>query len=261
LSDPTAPPRDPTERFSERAGDYERYRPDYPPSLVEYLRECGALPASAIVADVGSGTGLSTTLFLDAGCEVFAVEPNAPMRLAAERALAGGRSFHSVDARAEATTLGDESVDLVAAGTAFHWFDRDDARAEFTRILRPNGHVALFWNVRNLDSAFMRAYEALLRAHVPEYAATHARERANDASMRAFFGDGYIAHAVFPNPKALDLDALLGRVASSSYAPRDGDPSHAPLAAALRALFERHAENGRVAMLYDTHLHLGRFDS
>jgi SAM-dependent methyltransferase len=253
--------RERAERFTDRVADYERYRPGYPRALVARLREIGALPTPATVADIGSGTGISTALFLDAGCTVFAIEPNAAMRAAAEARLGGRAGFRSVDALAEATTLPDASVDLVAAGTAFHWFDRERTRAELARILRPGGCIALFWNTRSLDSAFMRELEAVLRAHIPEYAATNARERASEASLREFFGAGWIEHAVFPNPLRLDLDALLGRVASSSYSPRAGDPAREKLFADLRALFERRAESGRVTMLYDTHLHLGRLDT
>jgi SAM-dependent methyltransferase len=252
--------RERAERFTDRVADYERYRPGYPPALVERLLASGALPPHATVADVGSGTGISTALFLDAGCTVFAIEPNAAMRSAAETRLGDRAGFRSIDALAEATTLSAASVDLVAAGTAFHWFDSDRVRTEFARILRPRGHVALFWNTRNLESAFMRELEAVLRASIPEYAASNARERASELALREFFGAGWIEHAVFPNAQPLDLDALLGRFASSSYSPRRGDPARETLFADLRALFERHAGGGRVAMLYDTHLYFGRLD-
>jgi len=255
------PARERAERFTDRVADYERYRPGYPAALIERLRETGALPARAIVADIGAGTGLSTALFLDADCTVFAIEPNAAMRAAAEGRLGKRAGFHSVDALAEATTLANASVDLVAAGTAFHWFDRERTRAELARILRPGGYVALFWNTRSLDSPFMRDLENVLRAHIPDYAASNARERASEPMLREFFGAGWVEHSIFPNPQALDLEALLGRVASSSYSPRADDPARETLFADLRALFERHAESGRVGMLYDTHLHLGRLDT
>jgi len=262
LSDSKATPsRDPTQRYSDRVAEYERYRPGYPPALVAYLRERGALPASARVADVGSGTGISTAVFLDAGAVVFAVEPNDAMRTAAVRRLGGRTGFHSIAGRAEATGLADASVDLVAAGTAFHWFARDATRTEFARIVKPDGHVALFWNVRSLVSPFMREYEAVLREHSAEYAATNAGQRADDAAIRAFFAPSAFDEATFANAQAVDFDALLGRVLSSSYAPRPGEPTYEPIAAALRASFARHAGNGRVAMLYDTHLYLGRLSA
>src|SRR5262249_31055634 len=151
--------------------DYERFRPGYPPALIDWLREHDALPRGAVVADVGAGTGMSSAPFLDAGCTVFAVEPNAAMRAAAARRLGDRAGFNSVDGRAEATTLASASIDLAVAGTAFHWFDRDAARVELARIVKPGGRVALFWNVRSLASDFMRGYETALQAHSAEYAA------------------------------------------------------------------------------------------
>jgi ubiquinone/menaquinone biosynthesis C-methylase UbiE len=112
-----------------------------------FSRECG-LTTHSRIADVGSGTGLLAVVFLDFGCEVKGVEPNPEMRLAAERVLADRPRFHSVDGRAEATTLPDGSVDFVTAATAFHWFEPWQTRAEFRRILRPAGWVVLVSNER-----------------------------------------------------------------------------------------------------------------
>ena len=70
----------PTTRFSDRVDNYVRYRPGYPPEVIELLRaECGLRPEH-FVADVASGTGLFTRLLLENGNSVFAVEPNAEMR-------------------------------------------------------------------------------------------------------------------------------------------------------------------------------------
>jgi SAM-dependent methyltransferase len=50
-----------------------------------------------------------------------------------------------VDGTAESTPLGDASVDAVVVGNAFHHFARDAAFAEFRRVVRPGGTLALFW--------------------------------------------------------------------------------------------------------------------
>src|SRR5262245_45297249 len=123
-----------TSRFSDRVENYIKYRPGYPPALMVCLAgEFGLLP-SHLVADIGSGTGISTELLLRNGNVVQGVEPNAEMRSAAERLLAGFGNFHSVAATAEATTLANASVDWVMAGQAFHWFDVPRFRAECLRI-------------------------------------------------------------------------------------------------------------------------------
>lgn len=251
-------PGDPTQRFSDRAGDYERYRPSYPGALIEHLRDRGALAQSSRVADIGSGTGLSAALFVDAGCDVYAVEPNAAMRAAAERRLGERANFHSIDGRAEATTLGNASIDLAAAGTAFHWFDADAARVEFARILRPAGYAALFWNVRGVDTDFMRGYDDLLRTYCDGYGGSIQRERTSESTLTAFFGSSTFERTTFANAQDLDFEGLRGRMLSSSFVPLPGHPQHAPLLAALRLLFDAHASNGHVTMHYDMRLYLGR---
>src|SRR5687767_5807129 len=104
---------DATRRFSNRVETYVRYRPDYPTEVVPLLaRETGLRPGW-VVADVGSGTGISAELLLRAGCVVHGVEPNQEMRLAAESILARhGTAFRSVNAPAEATTLPDASMHM-----------------------------------------------------------------------------------------------------------------------------------------------------
>src|SRR5262245_32425671 len=104
---------DSTQRFSDRVADYVRWRPSYPPGVVTALQAAGLLRPSSAVADVGSGTGIFTALLLPHAARVFAVEPNAPMRAAAEAALGGDPRFASVAGSAEATTLPPASVDLV----------------------------------------------------------------------------------------------------------------------------------------------------
>src|SRR5438105_3150063 len=121
---------DSIERFSSRVDNYAKYRPRYPELLLDLLSAKCELTPETTVADVGSGTGLLTKLFLPNGNRVFAIEPNSGMRRIAEAACQSFPNFISVDARAEATTLENRSVDLVTAAQAFHWFDQVRARQE-----------------------------------------------------------------------------------------------------------------------------------
>ena len=120
----------PTERFTSRADAYARYRPGYPPAAVTLLQQRCGLSAQAVVADVGSGTGILTALLLASGAQVFGIEPNDAMRAVAEASLQDWPRFRSVNGTAENTTLAPQSVDLLVAGQAFHWFDVPKARAE-----------------------------------------------------------------------------------------------------------------------------------
>lgn len=248
---------DSTERFSSRVEAYIRSRPGYPVAVCDVLRTEIGFSADWTVADVGSGTGLSTQLFLDHGNEVFAIEPNASMRHAAEAMLGDNRQFHSLDATAEQTTLASGSVDLVVAGQAFHWFDRERSRKEFSRILRPGGYVVLMWNARRLSgTAFLADYEQMLLAHGTDYRAVR-HENVHGQSMEGFFARDY-GHAALSNPQQHDLEGLVARVESSSYVPGPGQPGHEELMASVRDLFARHETGGRVTIEYDTLLYWGR---
>jgi SAM-dependent methyltransferase len=249
----------PTQRFSSRVENYIKYRPGYPPKIIEVLKaECGLTPTS-IVADVGSGTGILTELLLKNGNRVFGVEPNREMRESAERLLAGYANFTSVDAPAEATTLPAHSVNLVVAAQAFHWFDYAAARREFVRILRPGGRVALVWNERHtVSSPFLRAYECVLRTYAPEYEQVDHKRVAAHEAIAGFFSPGAFKLARFPNRQRFDLEGLKGRLLSASYAPEAGHPSHQPMLDDLHAIFEAHQVDGCVTLEYETRMYYGQ---
>jgi len=247
----------PTERFSSRVEHYVRYRPSYPRAAIDLLKTRCGLSAAAVVADIGSGTGILTELLLASGAQVIGVEPNDAMRAAAEARFRARAGFRSVNGTAEATTLPPASIDLLVAGQAFHWFDVDKARREALRLLSSGGFAALLWNERPPEpTAFLTDYEALLLRHAAEYAQI-AASRADEASMRRFFG-GAMELAVFPNRQSFDLEGLKGRLMSSSYAPEPGHPQHEPMMAGLRELFGRHEHRGQVAFPYRTLVYFGQ---
>ncbi|HZU26694.1 MAG TPA: class I SAM-dependent methyltransferase [Bryobacteraceae bacterium] len=247
----------PLQRFSTRAEQYAGCRPSYPVEILDLLaRECG-LSANSVVADIGSGTGLSSKLFLDFGCEVFGVEPNPEMRRAGEAFLSAYPRFHSIAGQAESTSLPDASVDLVAAGQAFHWFDPPRARLEFRRILRGGGWIVLIWNERRVtDDPFLAGYEDLLHRHAPEYGKVDHR-RIGPAELSSFFGDTNWRAATFDNAQLFDLEGLRGRVLSSSYTPPPGAPGHDAMMSDLAALFEATQKNGHITFAYETRVYWG----
>jgi len=249
---------DPKLRFSTRVENYVKYRPGYPSGVLKTLRAgCGLTP-HALIADIGSGTGLLAELFLDFGCRVIGVEPNVEMRAAAERLLAKHARFTSLAGSAEETGLPPASVDFITAGQAFHWFDPPRARTEFLRILKPEGWVALVWNSRRTASTpFLRAYEDLLNAYATDYAqVNHQNVEADERLIPDFFG-GSFQEATFVNVQNFDFDGLLGRLMSSSYAPEAGHTNYIPMLAELHLIFESFQKNGRVAFEYDTKLYYG----
>ncbi|MCW5876799.1 MAG: class I SAM-dependent methyltransferase [Anaerolineales bacterium] len=251
-------PKDPAQRFSDRVEDYARYRPAYPPGVYDLLAQQAGLRPGDLVADLGSGTGLLSELFLARGHRVLALEPNTAMRAAAEQARAGQAAFVSLPARAEHIPLAPASVDFVAAGQAFHWFEPRAARREVLRILRPGGQAALIWNRRHVEgSAFQAEYEQLLIRYGTDFQQVDHQRRSMDEDIRSFFGAAP-AVAQLPNRQLLDAAGLRGRLLSSSYVPGPGAPGHVELLSGLGALFERHQQDGVVAFDYQTNAYFGR---
>jgi SAM-dependent methyltransferase len=249
---------DSTSRFGNRVEAYVRHRPAYPNDLVTRIEERHRLRPGPI-ADVGAGTGLSSRLFLVRGYEVFAVEPNAPMRDAALASLGSDPRFHAIEGTAEATTLPAASVDAVVAAQAFHWFDPPRTRREMNRILRREaGLVILVWNERRSDDPFLAAYERVLFEHGIDYAAVRHQDAASADKVRAFFGDTAIDEIVLPNEQRFDREGLFGRALSSSYVPAPGHPKHEGMMRALGELWETHGGAGEVVFRYDTRAYVGR---
>jgi SAM-dependent methyltransferase len=239
--------------------DYIRYRPTYPVELIDDLRNAGVLAMDRPVADIGSGTGIFARLLLERGYNVFAVEPNKPMRQAAEETLGDREGFHSIDGDAVRTGLADRGVGAIVAAQAFHWFDPEPTRAEWKRILKPGGHVVLIWNDRRTDSTpFLRGYEQLLQDFATDYNRVN-HTRIDLPAMARFFGHDDIATRVYDNAQRFDYEGLVGRLLSSSYAPEAGHANHAPMMERLRAIFSEHEDNGRVVFEYDTRVYVTQF--
>jgi SAM-dependent methyltransferase len=248
---------DAKQRFSNRAADYVRYRPGYPSELLALLRkECNLRPGH-VVADIGSGTGFLSELFLKNGNRIYGVEPNSEMRQAGEEYLASYDGFSSIEGSAESTTLEEASVDFVTAGQAFHWFEPEKTHAEFRRILRPQGWVAAIWNFREMETPFARAYEDILVKYGTDYARVRdSYPKSHD--VQSFFLGGKFLHRTLPNVQFLEWEGLAGRLRSGSYAPQEGHANFAPMMNALDELFRTHQQNSRVRVEYATNLYAGQ---
>ena len=246
---------DAKQRFSARVADYVRYRPGYPSALLDLLRaECSLRPGH-IIADIGSGTGFLSELFLKNGNRVYGVEPNKDMRQAGEEYLASYDGFSSIEGSAEATTLDDASVDFVTAGQSFHWFEFDAARREFVRILKPGGWMVIAWNDRRMEEAsFTRAYENILERFGIDY--KNVKDSYPEADrIREFLSN--FSQRDLPNYQILDWDSLRGRLRSSSFSPTEGHPDYAPMMEELRKLFDAYQQDGQVRMDYFTRVYYG----
>jgi ubiquinone/menaquinone biosynthesis C-methylase UbiE len=244
---------DTVERFSNRVANYVKYRPGYPPEVIELFRSELGLTPESIVADIGSGTGLSAKLFLENGNKVYCVEPNESMRAAAEEFLKDHPNFVSIDGTAEHTMLPDSEVDLIVAAQAFHWFEPEGTRNEFKRILKPGGYVVLMWNERQLDTTpFLREYEQLLLKYANDYEKVRHENVTVDV-LEDFFHKPF-AQKTFENIQVLNFEGLKGRLLSSSYMPWEDDPKYPAMIEELSSLFAKHAESDKIKIFYSTNV-------
>lgn len=249
---------DSTTRFSDRVENYVKYRPSYPPEVLDTLKsECG-LTADSIIADIGSGTGILTKPFLENGNSTFAIEPNKEMREAAEESLRAYPNFNSVGTTAEATTLENDSIDIIIAGQAFHWFDRLKCKSEFRRILKSSGWIVLIWNERlTAGSTFQVEYENVLKRLGNDYQTVNHKNIGHEIISDFFHPHDYKTRC-FSNYQRFDLQGLIGRCLSSSYAPAPEEPNHNSLLLELEKLFNAFEDNGRVCFEYETRIYIGQ---
>jgi SAM-dependent methyltransferase len=240
-----------TERFTGRAEDYGLYRQRYPAEeVLDGLRAWCGLEPDWLVADIGAGTGMLAEVFLEGGNRVLAIEPNEDMRAACERLRARWPRLEVIDATAEATGLPDGSIDMVAAGRAFHWFDRQRAPVEFRRILKPGGWVALVSLGRAHDSSEPRFreqisdFEQLLTEHGTDYKYVRSGYRVHDNLLEVFGANAELHQAQLPGTQQLDWPGFRGQMMSLSVAPREGHTNYAAFQRELRVYFDAHADDG-----------------
>ena len=200
--------------FDRAAEEYERTRPDYPDAVLDVL----PLGPEATVVDVGAGTGKLTRVLARHYARVLAVEPLDRMRAILEQVVPAAESYPG---SAEKLPLPDASVDGVFAAQAFHWFANDEAVAEFARVLRPGGVLALIWNEGDDARIDPRpeAYRAQLEElHAPSLAAVRDGPPFKDLIERGPFGA--VAEEAFPHDHVLDRNGMLDNVRSMSWIAR-----------------------------------------
>ncbi len=246
-----------TSRFSDRVQNYTQYRPSYPVSAIQWIVDQYQLSSKTQVADIGSGTGIFTQLLMDAGMQVTAVEPNLEMRLESDRLHSTNPLYSSVAGTSESTLLEDNSVDMVTAAQAGHWFDLDKSKSEFQRILRPKGVLVFIWNRRMRHSPFQSAYESVLNT-LPEYAKVN-HTNVDDTQLATLFS-GQMVRKTFANGQEFDRESFRGRVFSSSYTPNPDDAVYDAFSQKIDQLFDVYSKNAKVTFLYDTQIYAGHVD-
>lgn len=242
--------------FNGTADFYFRYRPTYPAELIKIIAKETGLNSNWEVADVGSGTGILSGLFLEHGNPVKCVEPNDEMRQMSIKILSAKGKVEFIKGTGEYTNLPDSSVDLVACGQSFHWMDRRLAKKEFTRILRGRKWTALVWNDRvNEPGTFTGEYESVVRRYSGKYHSTGSTVL-NSKEIASFFNGVYHEFRL-RNVQKLTLRSIIGRYRSASYAIKPSDPGYENMTGDFSSIFKKYETDGYVEMVYMTKLYLG----
>jgi len=248
--------RDTVSRFSNRVENYVKYRPQYPPGMLRLLEEKFNINNSLKVADIGSGTGISSEQFVEAAYDVFGVDPNSEMRMCAEKYFAGRKNYFSVNGSAEATTLDADSMDIIVAGQAFHWFDKAESRVEFRRIIKSEGMVFLIWNKKVNSEGFMDLYFGLLKKYGTDYENVK-HENFDSHTISDFFAPMSFELITMSNEQLLDYEGLKGRLLSSSYIPTEGE-KYERMLEELKSMYSEFNQNGIIRIDYNTEIYAGK---
>lgn len=242
-------PADTVARFNARACDYALYRPSYPAEAIDAILHGLKGPSGLDAVDVGAGTGISARLLAERGCRVVGIEPNDEMRAAAA-------DLDVRPGRADATGLPDACADLVTSFQAFHWFANSESVAEFLRILRARGRIALVWNERDDADPFTNDYGEIVDGFANRFVLA-GFQNGPELVMRLLARGGLhgVRRESFSNRQRLDYEGLMGRVRSTSYAPREG-PMHASMIAKLDASFAHHQRDRAIDLVYRTDVYL-----
>ncbi|MGC3989339.1 MAG: class I SAM-dependent methyltransferase [Chthoniobacteraceae bacterium] len=243
--------------FSDKVLDYVASRPGYPAPLFETLGARCALSPGAQIVDVGAGTGILTRALLEQGWKVTAVEPNAPMRMAAEAELSPYPGYRSVEGTVEAMPVESSTVELITAAQAFHWFDAIPARHECRRVLKPYGQVALIWNDWEDGDPLHLAFDHLAATYGgTKRSALVAHEDRKDVPL--FFGGSHYEQFHWPNAQQLDEAGFHSLIFSRSYIPARETEAGREVSREASRIFQQFAEESRITIRYRTVLMLGR---
>jgi len=246
----------PAHRFSHKAEKYALYRWDYSPQAIDAIFTLSSLSGDSSVADIGSGTGMLSRHFIDKVKTLYAVEPNSEMREYAERLCAKSASFISLDGCAEAIPLPDHSIDMIVVGRAIHWFDPPRAKAEFVRVLKSDGWLAIL-QVPYLNSDLVDAVKSIQTAE-NGWDVDNDKGRLKTVPFSFYYGDQKYYDDQFPSVITETWNEFFGRLCSLSPAPNENHDLYLNLENAAQEIFQKFSRDGRLTVEIATRVQLGR---
>lgn len=243
------------EKFTGKADFYDKYRPSYPDSLIDWLYESTKAEA---VADVGAGTGKFTACLLRKPWKVTAVEPNPDMR----EKLGKLKGIDIVSASAENTGIEQGSIGLITVAQAFHWFDEELFKKECKRILKQNGKLAIVFNERHYgDCPTSSERDKICQRYCGAFHSGHVGKRTHEEGD-LFLRNEYFSRVEYfsaENNIEMNKEAFIGDTLSRSYALNESDENFPRFVEELENVFSQYSQNGAVTVKYTAVCYLGEF--
>ena len=247
-------------RFCGLSETYHKYRPHYPAHIVETLIEEAGLTKNSVIADIGSGTGLSCLPFLDNGNLVYGIEPNPEMRKIAGESLKNYPNFLQLPGTAENPGLPSSSIDFIFAGQALHWFDLQKCKKPLKEVAKKGGWFVIVWQERNVSTDFMEELEQMINEYSIDYNKVD-HKNIDTKKLKSFFHPHSFEEKVFPYEQEFDLEGLKGRLLSCSYLPFNADkPGYDQMIKKIEEIFEKHKQDGKVTIPYHCKMYYGKFN-
>ena len=240
-------------RFTNRADYYNKYRPMYPIVVADFIISEFKLSSDSIIADIGCGTGIFSSLFKDRIKTIYGIEPNTEMLKFAKKNLSKQKNFIPINATYEKTTLKNSSVNAIVCAQAFHWFNINKAKNEFKRITDSNNFCALIWNIRNTENPFFAEYENILCSNIKNYP-KRAHNKNYDKMSKSLFKN--YKKEIFDNYIDYDFDSICGLLKSSSYVPLKAN-SYNKIFEEIQIIFNKYCVNNIIKLHFKTHVYSG----
>ncbi|MGP1446694.1 MAG: class I SAM-dependent methyltransferase [Candidatus Limimorpha sp.] len=232
--------------FKNKSAYYDLYRPNYPYSLVTFLKEQNLLKNNNLVAEFGSGTGKLTGLLLENGNLVYGIEQDEEMQDFLQNKFYANPNFTLVKKTAENTGLSKNKFDLIIAAQSFHLFNPIKAKDEFYRILKPNGKMVFVWYHWDITQEVTQKIQNLFSTFRNKQQQQERTQIGLDFFNRLFYPNVTQHNTIDTITQKLSETEFLNSMLSSSYATTQDDKLHNEYLEEVKSIFNHYEKLGYI---------------